>query len=102
MAIKETIRFKIGDLIEASFPPYHEPQRFVVADVMANGVDVYYSDETGFRGSTARIGRYNLISHDPATTKRIKAIDRHLKQLEAERDRIIANRLEDDDDIFSD
>jgi len=97
-------RFQLGDIVEISYPPSKRATRFVVSDFMPNGVDVYFHDETGQRGCSARLGHYRLIHRHGTTSRRLKKIDEEIANLLEERDSLIENRLrfkeDEEEDLF--
>lgn len=102
MAIKS--RFDLGDIVEISFPTSKVTRRVVVSDLMSNGIDVYFHDETGQIGCSARLGLYRRIHHDSTTSRRMRAIDQQIEDLVEERDSLIEHRLrfkdDDEDDLI--
>lgn len=92
----EKTKFDLGDIVNIATPYKKELARFVVCDLMADSIDVYFYDETGLRGTSKPIGRYELVDHDPLVSRRLRAIDGQIAALKAERQKIIDDRLNEE------
>lgn len=89
-------KFDLGDIVNVSRPMLRGTMRFVASDIMPNGKDVYFSDETGQRLTSMPLGIYELIDHDKKVSKRLREIDREIEKLVAERDQIIEERINEE------